>query len=161
MDSSTNKSALLKTASADLAKITTYQSGVVQSAAHRQLKKLTDSCLQKHGLTTMQWFIVGTVLDSGKSGIRITDLAKKLDTTLSFLTHVVNLLESKKILTRVAHQDDSRSKMVAVSKKFRPKCSAIEKDLRNELRKKLYAKISPEELRVYIKVLYQFADLDD
>ncbi|MDQ2973537.1 MAG: hypothetical protein M3Q79_03590, partial [bacterium] len=85
--------------------------------------------------------------------------AKTLDTTLSFLTHTVNLLESKGILTRATHTEDNRAKIVLVSKSFRPKCQEIENDLREQLRESLYSKISPEELRVYVKVLYQLVEL--
>jgi DNA-binding MarR family transcriptional regulator len=143
----------------DLSKITTYQSGVIQSAAFRALKKYTDDCLREHGITTMQWFIIGTLLDAGPKGMRITDLSYKVDTTLSFLTNTVNLLESKNMLVRLEHASDSRARMVTVSKVFRPKCKVIERDLRNKLRKTLYANISPEELRTYIKVLYELSNL--
>lgn len=147
--------------SIDLSKITTYQSGVIQSTAYRLLKKHTDNCLREHGLTTMQWFVVGSIYDSGDKGIRITDLAKKVDTTLSFLTHSINLLESRGVLIRMSHKDDNRAKMVAVSPKFKAKCPIIEADLRKKLRKSLYAKITPEELSIYVKVLHKFASLED
>lgn len=143
----------------DLGTITTYQSGVVQSAAFRALKKLTDDSLREHDITTMQWFIIGTIYDAGSKGIRITDLAAKLDTTLSFLTHSVNLLEAKGVLSRVTDKDDNRAKTVTVSPKFRPKCKLIESDLRRKLRTSLYATVTPEELRVYISVLRTFAGL--
>jgi DNA-binding MarR family transcriptional regulator len=147
--------------SVDLSKITTYQSGVIQSTAHRLLKKHTDDCLREHGLTTMQWFVVGSIYDMGDKGIRITDLAKKIDTTLSFLTHSINLLESRGILVRMSHEEDNRAKMVAVSPKFKSKCPVIEADLRKKLRKSLYSRITPEELSTYIKVLYKFTSLED
>ena len=144
----------------DLSKITTYQSGVIQSAAFRNLKKHTDECLQEHSLTTMQWFIIGTILDADDDGIRITDLARQVGTTLGFLTNAINLLQSRGILMRVSHEDDSRAKLVYVSPAYRKTCQKIEEDLRNKLRTTLYAKVTPEELRTYVKVLYQFAELD-
>jgi DNA-binding MarR family transcriptional regulator len=143
----------------DLSKITTYQSGVIQSAAFRALKKHTDDCLREYDITTMQWFIIGTLLDAGPKGMRITDLSYKVDTTLSFLTNTVNLLESKGMLVRLEHASDNRARMVTVSKSFRPKCKSIERDLRAKLRKSLYSKISSDDLRVYIKVLYQLSNL--
>lgn len=141
----------------DLSKITTYQSGIIQSTAYRQLKQQTDEHLREHGITTAQWFVIGIIYDAGKSGIRITDLAKKTGTTLSFLTHTVNLLESKNILARVDDIKDSRAKMVSVAPIYWPKVQLIEEDLRNKMRGSLYSKISPDELKVYIKVLYMLA----
>ncbi len=145
----------------DLSKITTYQTGVIQSAAFRVLRKHTDDLLREHDITTMQWFIIGTLYDAGLAGMRITDLSHKVDTTLSFLTNTVNLLASKGILVRLEHASDNRARMVSVSKSFRPKCKLIEKDLRNKLRKSIYADISPDDLRTYIKVLYQLSNLSE
>ena len=144
----------------DLSKITTYQSGVIQSAAFRNLKKHTDEALSIHSLSTMQWFIIGTILDADGDGIRITDLARQVGTTLGFLTNAINLLQSRGILMRASHEDDSRAKLVYVSPGYRKTCQKIEEDLRNKLRTTLYAKVTPEELRTYVKVLYQFAELD-
>lgn len=139
--------------------ITTYQSGVVQSAAMRALNKFTNEVLQAHGLTTMQWFIIGTIYDTGTTGMRITDLGKKIDTKLSFLTNTVNLLESKGILERLSHQTDSRSRMVVVTESYRPQCDEIEQDLRSKLRQSIYSRITPEEFRTYIGVLYKLSEL--
>lgn len=142
-----------------LSELKTYQVGVLQSAAARALKKHKDECLQPHGLSGMQWVIIGTVLDAGPKGTRITDLAKNLDVTMAFLTTTVNLLESRNILERIENRNDSRSRMVRVTKSFKPKCKKIEEDLRVKLRSSIYNKVSPEELRTYIKVLYKFSEL--
>lgn len=144
---------------ANLNNVTTYQSGVVQSAANRALNKFTNDILQRHGLTTMQWFIIGTIYDTGSNGIRITDLGKKIDTRLSFLTNTVNLLESKGIVERLSHQTDSRSRMVIVKDSYRATCEQIEQDLRSKMRTAIYSKMSPEEFRVYIRVLYRLSEL--
>jgi DNA-binding MarR family transcriptional regulator len=142
-----------------LTNVTTYQSGVVQSASYRALNKFTNDILQQHGLTTMQWFIIGTIYDAGTNGIRITDLGKKIDTRLSFLTNTVNLLESKGIVERLSHQTDSRSRMVVVKDSYRETCEEIELDLRSKMRTAIYSKMSPEEFRVYIGVLYKLSEL--
>lgn len=137
--------------------ITTYQSGVVQSSAFRALKKHTAQLLKEHDMTTMQWFIVGTIYDAGPVGIRLTDLATKLDTGLPFLTNTLNLLESKGMVQRLSHANDNRSRMVSVTPAFKKKCPGIERDLRNKLRKSLYLSITPEELSTYIAVLHKLS----
>ncbi len=142
-----------------LNQIKTYQSGVVQSAAHRILKKLTDDSLREHGLTTMQWFIMGTIYDAGKKGIRITDLSKQVGTTLGFLTNTINGLESRGWLERAGHSTDSRAKMVLVTEQFMSVCDTIELDLRNKLRNSIYKEVTPEELTIYVRVLYKFSKL--
>jgi DNA-binding MarR family transcriptional regulator len=143
----------------DLSKIATYQAGVAQSTVHRLLQKHTNDCLRPYGLSTMQWFVIGTIYDTGTDGISLTDLARKVDTTLSFLTTAINHLESRGILVRTESASDSRAKLVSVSPEFERIIPTIEEDLRNKMRKSFYAKVSPEDLRIYLKVLYQFASL--
>ncbi len=142
-----------------LRNLTTYQVGVFQAAAARAIQKHKEEYLKPHNLSGAQWLVIGTVLDAGPKGARITDLAHALDVTLSFLTNTVNLLESRGILERIDNVNDSRSRMVRVTKKYVPICNKIEEDLREKLRSSLYTKITPEELRVYIKVLYKFSEL--
>lgn len=142
-----------------LSELKTYQVGVIQSAAMRALRKHKDECLQPYGLTGMQWVIIGTILDAGRTGTRITDLAKILDVTMAFLTNSVNLLESKGILERIENVQDSRSRMVRVTDAYVPTCEKIENELRKVLRKSIYSKLTPLELHTYIRVMYKFAEL--
>lgn len=141
----------------DLSSITTYESGVVQSTAYRVLGKKVTQLLKKYDISMMQWFVLGTIYGAGTGGIRLTDLAEKVDTGLPFLTNLINLLETKGMVSRVSNREDSRSKFVVVTPEYLRKCKTIEADLRDGLRKSLYTHISPEDLRVYIKVLYQIA----
>lgn len=143
-----------------LANITTYQAGIIQASANRQLQKFSDNVLGQFGITKMQWLVIGTVLDAGPKGERISDLAKKLGTTLPYLTNTVNLLESKHMLVRKSNNSDARAKLVVVEKKFRPKCAVIEKSLRDALRKSVYTDVTQKDFETYIKVLYKLADTD-
>lgn len=144
----------------NLAELTTYKVGALQAAANRSLKKHGDKLLKEYGITSMQWHIIGSVLDAGEEGARISDLALSLDTTLPFLTNNVNLLESKGILIRKTSSSDARSRLVTVSDKFRPVCKEIETNLRAKLRESLYSKVTPKELHTYIKTLIKFSEID-
>ena len=144
----------------DFSKVTTYQAGVKQAAMHRNLQKHCDLILNNYGIRKMQWLIVGTVLDSGKKGVRLTELAITLGTTMAYITTAVNMLESKGMLVRKDHQTDSRSKLISIDPKFVPMCKVIEKALREGLRETIYAKIDPHEFLVYMKVMYQLAAED-
>ena len=144
----------------DLSSITTYQAGVMQASTHRLLQKHCDAILKPYAMTKMQWLIIGSVLDAGEGGIRVTDLAEKLSTTLSYLTNAINLLESKGMLMRLSNEADSRSKMVSIDPDFAPKCPEIELTLRNALRKSIYAQVDPQDFRTYMKVLHQLSNVD-
>jgi len=154
MSESTNK----RIERGDLSATTTYQAGIVQAKMHRKLQKFCDEILEPYGITKMQWLIIGTVYDHKSSGIRISDLATLLDTNLPFMTNSVNRLVDKKILARVVNQLDNRSTFITLPPSFAPKCKKIELILRDALRQKVYAGISPEEFRVYMKVLYKLAE---
>lgn len=141
----------------DLASITTYQAGVMQSSVHRSLQRQSDQILKPYGITKMHWLIIGAIMDKGKGGIRITELAEALGTTLPYLTTTINLLQSKNILCRVHNSKDSRSKLITINADFIPQCEIIEQAMREELQKTMYANIDPQDLRTYMKVLYQLS----
>ncbi len=144
-----------------LREITTYQAGIAQAAAHRTLQKYCDQILKPYGITKMQWLIIGTVHDSGSKGIRISNLAQMLGTTMPYMTTSVNLLELKNILTRSDNKQDSRSKLVTVADNFAAQCDEIEATLRDSLRKTIYSDIDSEEFRVYMKVLFQLREIEN
>lgn len=144
----------------DLKDVTTYHVGSLESAAHRALRAYKDACLKKYGLSGMQWYIIGTIHDTGDKGMRITDLSKQLGTTLGFMTNSVNLLVSKEILYRLNSTTDSRSKIVVLTESYKKICDEIEEDLRIKLRRSVYKELSPAELKAYIKTLQLLANID-
>lgn len=144
----------------DLSKITTYQAGVIQASANRKLQKITDAILLQYGLTKMQWFIIGTVLDAGSKGIRLSELSERLGTTMSYLTNTVNVLESRGILGRKSHEEDTRSKIITVDASYVSKCNEIEKTLRDGMRGSIYSQIDPADFKTYIKVMDELASID-
>ncbi len=157
--SSINESKMADPNKFSLSELKTYEVGVIQSAAMRAVRKKKDEYLQPYGLTGMQWVIIGTILEAGRKGTRITDMAKMLDVTMAFLTNSVNLLESKGIIERIENVNDSRSRMVRVTEGHIHICEKIEDELRQALRESIYSKLTPLELHTYIRVLYKFAEL--
>ena len=143
----------------DISQITTYQSGVMQSTAHRILGRIKTEYLSQYNLTSMQWFVIGYTYDAGDSGIKLNDLMKTLDTTMPFITTIVNTLEAKGILYKVSDTQDSRVKIAVLNQSYKSTVEEIEEGLREELRVRLYREdsISREELSVYISVLYKMA----
>ncbi|GAC1387508.1 MAG: hypothetical protein NVS1B7_0820 [Candidatus Saccharimonadales bacterium] len=145
----------------DLHNVTTYQAGVMQATTHRVLQKHCDEILKVYGVTKMQWLIIGTVLDAGSQGIRITELSEAVGTNLPYLTNTINLLESKNILIRTQHKEDNRSKLVAINPTFINTCQEIENTLRQALRRSIYANIDPKEFHIYMKVMSQLANVEN
>src|SRR6476469_9342172 len=102
----------------DISQITTYQSGITQAAAHRAVNRIVSEYLLEHGLTAMQWFTIGTIYDAGTKGIRLSDLMRKLHTTLPFVTNTISVLESKGIVQKISHAGDSRIKLVSITPRY-------------------------------------------
>ncbi len=138
---------------------TTYQSGVAQSSAYRNLNKLFSRLLKDHSLTCMQWFVMGTIYDAGTEGIQQTRLSVTLQTGLPFITNTVNLLESKGMVERRGSLTDSRSKSVSVTPGFRAEFEHIEDTLAEKMSTSVYADISPKDLQIYVKVLSQLNNI--
>ncbi|HEY0965700.1 MAG TPA: MarR family transcriptional regulator [Candidatus Saccharimonadales bacterium] len=141
----------------DISQITTYQSGIAQASAHRVINRVVTDFLLQYGLTSMQWFVIGTIYDSGDNGLRLSDLMRKVNTTLPYITNTVSLLESKGIIKKISHTGDSRIKLVSVAENYKKTVEEIEEGLRDHLRDTLYRSdgISREELNNYIAVLYK------
>ena len=144
----------------DISQIATYQSGIAQASAHRILNRITSDFLLQYGLTTMQWFVVGVVYDAGENGIRLSDLMRKLGTTLPYITNTIALLESKGMIKKVSHTGDSRIKLVSIQPDYLEEVKLIEDGLRAHIRQTLYHKdgISRDELQAYIAVLYKIVN---
>ncbi len=144
-----------------LSVLTTYQAGILQAHVNRILRKHCDIILQPYGITKMHWLIIGFVLDSGKAGVRLTDVSQGLGTTIAYITNAVKLLESKGILLSAQNAADSRSKLITVSSDFLPKCAEIEDTLRIALRKSIYSHVTPADLQTYMNVMQQLVAVDE
>lgn len=101
----------------------------------------------------MQWSIIGLVSDARADGVRISDLAHTLDTSLAFITTSVNVLEAKGFVRRAGHAQDNRAKLVRLSDDFAPKVAAIELGLHKKQQESLYNNIDNEDLTAYLRVL--------
>lgn len=146
--------------SGDLSTTTTYKVGVLEATVHRNLQKYCELVLKQYDLTKMQWMLIGTVLEHGGKGTRLSDLAKELGTTISYITVSVNLLTSRGILQRVENTTDSRSVLVSVTATYQKTCDEIEQNLRQALRDKVYQHVNPEDLRTYLKVMFQLSAIN-
>lgn len=136
----------------------TYRMAVTQSRANRAFKAKLSQLLKQHNVTMMQWTIIGLVGDAKKDGLRISDLAAALDTSMAFITTTVNMLEAKGIVEKTSHDRDSRAKIVRLSNSFRPKVGAIETDLSGHVQQWLGEKATPKDLATYFSVLKALAE---
>lgn len=140
--------------------ITTYQTTLTQARAHRALKTKMSYFLRPHNLTMMQWAIVGSLHDAGDNGMRVSDLAHQLDTSLAFVTTTLNVLEAKGIVTRSSHAQDNRAKIVRIANSFSPRVNVIEKEVSEKLLSWLEPSLGRENLAVYLGAIDKIAQAE-
>jgi DNA-binding MarR family transcriptional regulator len=139
---------------------TTYHNTLTQARAHRALKTKLSYFLRPHNLTMMQWAIVGSLHKAGETGMRVSDLAAQLDTSLAFVTTTLNVLEAKNIVQRDHHAQDNRAKVVRLTEEFKPKVVVIEKEVAAKLRDWLIPAVGHDDLETYINVIHKIAALE-
>lgn len=135
-----------------LADLPTWQSGILQASMQRSMKKLTDDYLKQFDLSTTHWLIIGAIWGAGPKGIRLTDLAEQVGTTLGYLTTALNTLEAKQMVIRSSQTDDNRTKLITIQPSYKRKCQKIEAGLRDVFRHALYKHIDRDDLETYVKV---------
>ena len=136
-----------------ITELTTYQTIITQARANRVLKSRTSYFLRSYNITMMQWAIIGSLSAGGKDGMRVSDLAHQLDTSLAFITTTLNVLEAKNIVSRASHEQDNRAKIVHLTPEFEPKVAAIEKELGKKMCDWLIPAIGEDDLLTCIQVL--------
>jgi DNA-binding MarR family transcriptional regulator len=137
----------------NVSELTTYQALVYQSKANRSVKAQFEKILRDYNLTMMQWSVLGFIKEAGKQGVRISDLAETMDTSLAFITNSVNALEAKGVVFRVGHEHDNRAKIVRIAPAFSKKIAGVEQRLRAELRSWLDNRLTTEEIESYVNAL--------
>lgn len=140
-----------------LSDTTTYQNTLTQARAHRAIKTKLSYFLRPHNLTMMQWAIVGSLYQAGDVGLRVSDLAKQLDTSLAFVTTTLNVLEAKGIVHRDNHTQDNRAKVVRLTKDFADKVPAIEKDVATSMYDWMVPSVGQDKVETYIEVINKIA----
>lgn len=140
---------------------TTYQNTLTQARAHRAIKTKLSYFLRPHNLTMMQWAIAGSLYQAGEDGLRVSDLAKQLDTSLAFVTTTLNVLEAKGIVHRDHHTQDNRAKVVRLTKEFAEKVPTIEQDVSNKLREWMVPPVGLDKVEVYVEVINKIAAIAD
>lgn len=138
--------------------MTTYHNTLTQARAHRIIKTKLSYFLRPHNLTMMQWAIVGSLYKAGDTGMRVSDLANQLDTSLAFVTTTLNVLEAKKIVERASHAQDNRAKVVHLTAEFRPKVEVIEKEVAEKMSDWLVPTLGREQVDDYLIAIHKIAN---
>lgn len=130
---------------------TTYGLGILQAKSFRHLKVATAAALKKHGITSVDWAILGVVSENPE-GLSLSAISKELGIQAPLVTVRANRLATKQLITITASQADSRQRMASLSTSGKRLMPTIERLLRDQL-KPLFAGASARDLLGYISVL--------
>lgn len=150
--------------------LTTYNVGLIQTRAYRNLKRLTNEALKPYDLSVTEWGMLGILyekykidekkeLDGIGGGISSTDLSKLLGVEGPFITELALELKNKKIIEINSNETDKRTRLISLTKEGKKLIPIIEKVVR-EKSYKWKAGLSPREVLAYYKVIKKFSELE-
>ena len=141
-----------------LSEFTTYQAGVLQARAYRNLREFMVAELKEYNYTMMEWALIGLVYDyTAEGGARVSQLAKLLDVETSLVTNMLNVLEGRELIERIVDENDRRARRVVSTRKSEADVKKIEKILRKSMRDWL-GDVSPRQLLGYVRTLQKLAN---
>jgi MarR family 2-MHQ and catechol resistance regulon transcriptional repressor len=134
--------------------ISTYQTGLLQSKAHRALATFMTESLNQSDISLPQWAVLGLLFDNDDS--RPYKIAAMLGVRPPVATAVINELEYKKMVVRKPHATDNRATVISLTRKGKTLVGKVETRLYKKLREFLDDVTTPE-LVVYIRVMAKLA----
>lgn len=130
---------------------TTYQVGLLQTKAYRVLKQHTARVLSEFDISTIEWAFLGLLNDNPK-GLRLNVLATELGVEAPFITQMSIRLKKTGYFEHREDPEDSRAKIIMMTKEGKEFVASAEKHLRAET-KALFLGVSTSDLLTYISVL--------
>lgn len=134
----------------DLLKLTAYGTGLLQGKAYSRLSDALDQTLLPFGVSIPEWKLLGQLHEHGK--MRLAELADRLGYDPPMVTKLAKKLEKKQLSKRVADRTDERAKVMSITPKGDQLVKKIEPEVKKTMRGVLKG-ITPDELRIYLKVL--------
>lgn len=135
----------------------TYQLALLQSKVYRRQRSFTSRFLKEHGLTTLEWTLLGHIFDKSNGGIKISAIADVFAVEISHMTNTLNSLADKGLIKRTAHKDDHRIRLIQITRKGSLLVNKIEHELAENL-KSWFADLDSEILRNYVDALIYIAE---
>ena len=135
---------------------TTYQIGLVQAQAYRNLQLIFRDALAPYELTIPEWSVLGVVCDHNQIGL--TQLTEILKSKASHPTVLVERLQQRGLLERTVQDEDKRAKFVRITPAGRAMVIEAEPRVRLSLGLAL-SSIDRRELDAYYATLLALAGL--
>lgn len=128
-----------------------YRAGLLQARAFRVLKKRTNDVLAPHDLNASDWGILGLLIDHPK-GLAQKQIATEVGVKPPLVTRALAKLQNRHLVSLMVHPDDSRVRVVSITKQGRSFVDKIEKDMTTMLYD-TFDGISQRDRLGYVKTL--------
>jgi DNA-binding MarR family transcriptional regulator len=139
----------------DPSNLRAYSTGLLQGTAYNNLHAYLSQTLLSFELSVPQWKFLGQLHEHGP--MRLAELADYLSYDPPQVTKIAKALEKKKYVKRAPDRNDERAKSISIT----PSGSSLVESVEPEVKKALayiLKGITPDELRIYIKVLALIVD---
>lgn len=135
----------------------TYQIGLVQAQAYRNLQAIFRDALSPYHLTVPEWSLLGIVYGFGEIGL--SNITQMLKSKASHPSTLVDHLAARGLLDRRPDPDDRRNKIISITAAGRDLVPEVEKATRASMNLALSG-IDRSELVEYFMMLRRLAELD-
>jgi DNA-binding MarR family transcriptional regulator len=108
--------------------LSTYKIGLLQTKAYRTLNQETAKILKPHGITPVDWALLGLVYES-PDGMRLSHLAQELGVEAPFITEQSESLIKQNLIQINPTKEDKRVKLMTLTDQARKMIPKIEKEL--------------------------------
>lgn len=137
---------------------TTYQIGLVQAQAYRNLQSLYREALEPYKLTIPEWSLLGLLNDRGQ--ITMSELTEAMQSKASHPTNLVNQLVRRQLVRRASDAHDRRAKRVELTEAGTQLVATAEATVRAAMLSGVEL-IRRNDLEVYFRVLQALARGED
>lgn len=130
---------------------------LMHAKADRALRGVISKAIQKSSLTMTEWLALAVIAEGSKDGMRMGEVARKLDVTLPQVTALVTTLLDKKLCKQHVFADDRRGRQVMATLKGRRLLVGLEVDTERAL-EAFSETIDPEQLQAYMATTKLFSE---
>lgn len=130
--------------------MTMYEAFLLHARADRSIRLVVGRELAPFNITMMQWLLLVTVQNGASTGVRMTELAEKLDVTMPQVTALTNDLTKLKLVKQKINAKDRRSRCLVMTPAGTGVVADADKALDGAL-KKLFKDISTDDIKNYLQ----------
>lgn len=127
-----------------------YSTGLLQGMAYQRLYDSLNRVLIPFNLSIPEWKLLGQLHEHGK--VKLSELAELLSYDAPMVTKLAKMLEKKELAKRIHDTVDERVKVINITIEGSQLIEKLEPEVKRAMALLLKG-ITPEELKIYIKVL--------